>query len=67
MSEYQYYEFLAIDCPLTQKQIDEVPRFSSPAEITATSFVNVYQWGDFKGDPDLLVCRYFDLMVYYAN
>jgi hypothetical protein len=67
MSEYQYYEFLAVDRPLTRKQIDEVREFSTRAEITSTRFVNQYHWGDFRGDPDLLVSKYFDLMLYYAN
>ncbi|HEX4794678.1 MAG TPA: hypothetical protein VH370_12835 [Humisphaera sp.] len=67
MSEYQYYEFLAIDHPLTRKQMSEVREFSTRAEITATRFVNEYNWGNFKGKPDLMVTRYFDLMYYYAN
>ena len=67
MSEYQYYEFLAIDHPLTRKQMSEVREFSTRAEITATRFVNEYNWGNFKGKPDLMVTKYFDLMYYYAN
>jgi hypothetical protein len=67
MSEYQYYEFLAIDRPLTRKQINEVRQWSTRAEITSTSFVNEYHFGDFHGDPELLVNKYFDVMVYFAN
>ena len=67
MSEYQYYEFLAIDHPLSRKQIYQVREFSTRAEITSTRFVNEYHWGNFKGNPDLLVTKYFDLMLYYAN
>lgn len=67
MSEYQYYEFLAIDRPLTQKQIGEVRQFSTRAEITSTHFVNEYHFGNFHGDPDLLISKYFDVMVYFAN
>ena len=51
MSEYQYYEFLALDRPLTTEQRAELRSISSRAEITATRFVNEYQWGDLKGDP----------------
>lgn len=51
MSEYQYYEFLALDQPLTAEQRAELRSISSRAEITATRFVNEYQWGDLKGDP----------------
>lgn len=51
MSEYQYYEFLAVDRPLDDAERAEVRCLSTRARITATSFVNEYHWGDFKGDP----------------
>ena len=52
MSEYRYYEFQALDRPLTQEQISELRAYSSRARITPSSFVNVYNSGDFKGNPD---------------
>src|SRR5687768_10277739 len=67
MSEYQYYEFQAIDRPLTQKEIEELGELSSRAEITSTSFTNTYNYGDFRGDPTKLMWRYFDAFVYVAN
>ena len=67
MSEYQYYEFLAIDKPLTPKQMAELRARSSRASITPTSFVNDYQWGNLKGDPADWMRRYFDAHVYVAN
>jgi hypothetical protein len=67
MSEYQYYEFLALDQPLTTKQRAELRSISSRAEITATRFVNEYEWGDLKGDPRKMVERYFDAFLYLAN
>jgi hypothetical protein len=67
MSEYQYYEFLALDKPLTDKQRAELLELSTRAEISATRFVNEYQWGDFGGDPELLMERYFDAFLYLAN
>lgn len=39
MSEYQYYEFVAIDCPLDERRMGEVRALSTRADITATSFV----------------------------
>jgi hypothetical protein len=43
MSEYQYYEFVAIDQPLTcDDMADGMRSRSSRAAITATSFVNEY-------------------------
>ena len=67
MSEYQYYEFLALDRPLTDKQRAELRSLSTRAEITATRFVNEYHWGDLKGDPQKMVERYFDAFLYLAN
>jgi len=67
MSEYQYYEFLALDRPLTEKQRAELRSISTRAEITATRFVNEYQWGDLKADPRKMVERYFDAFLYLAN
>ncbi len=40
---------------------------SARATITPVSFTNEYHWGDFKGDPDKLMQRYFDAHVYLAN
>jgi len=67
MSEYQYYEFLALDRPLTDKQRAELRSLSTRAEITATRFVNEYHWGDLKGDPRKMMERYFDAFLYLAN
>ncbi len=67
MSEYQYYEFVAIDRSLTRAEMAELRSRSSRATITATSFVNEYNWGDLKGDPADWMRRYFDAFVYTAN
>ena len=58
MSEYQYYEFCAIDRPLDARQQRELRALSTRARITSTRLVNTYRWGDFKGDPRLLMSRY---------
>jgi hypothetical protein len=47
VSEYQYYEFLAVDRPLDDRQQAEVRSLSTRAAITATSFINEYHWGNF--------------------
>ncbi|MGI8553896.1 MAG: hypothetical protein ACR2PL_24375 [Dehalococcoidia bacterium] len=67
MSEYQYYEFQAIDRPLTKEEMDALRAISSRATITSTRLVNVYHYGDFKGEPLVLMQRYFDAHVYVAN
>jgi len=67
MSEYQYYEFLAVDRPLDAADQAALRALSTRARITATGFVNHYEWGDFGGDPRCLMERYFDLFLYLAN
>ncbi|WP_028102825.1 hypothetical protein [Pseudoduganella violaceinigra] len=67
MSEYQYYEFAALDQPLTKAQQAELRACSSRAEITTGSFVNEYHWGDLKADPFEWMEDYFDAHVYSSN
>ncbi len=67
MSEYQYYEFQAIDRPLGGAERETLRALSTRARITASSFTNSYEWGDFKGDPARLMENWFDLHLYLAN
>jgi len=67
MSEYQYYEFQALDRPLTRDEQAYLRALSTRARITPTSFTNEYNWGDFKGDPRKLVARYFDARTCLAS
>lgn len=67
MSEYQYYEFLAIDRPLTGKEIDHLRGISTRAQITPVSFINEYSWGGLKADPRDFMRRFFDVHVFLAN
>ena len=67
MSEYQYYEFLAIDRPLGDAEQAQVRSLSTRARISSTSFVNEYHWGDFRGNPNRLMERYYDAHLYVAN
>ena len=67
MSEYQYYEFAAIDRPLTPAQMAELRAVSTRADITSRGFRNHYEWGDLKADPADWMRRYFDAFVYTAN
>lgn len=67
MSEHQYYEFEAVDRRLTLAQQMELRALSSRAEISATRFTNTYNYGSFRGDPDALMARFFDLHLHLAN
>lgn len=67
MSEYHYYEFQAIDRPLTGAQMAALRACSSRATITSTRFVNCYSYGRFKGDERKWMERYFDAFLFQAN
>ena len=67
MSEFQYYEFVAIDNPLTHAVQKKLRAITSRAIITPTRLINTYEFGEFKGDPHALVTRHFDAFLYYAN
>jgi len=67
VSEYQYYEFRALDRRLTAEQQQRLRSLSSRAEISATRFTNEYSFGDFHGDPGRLLEEYFDAYLYAAN
>ncbi len=67
MSEYQYYDFKAIDHALTKTEMAALRSISMRAVITSTSFTNHYEWGDLKADPIKLLEKYFDAFVYVTN
>ena len=67
MSEYQYYEFQAVDRPLSKAEMAELRALTSRATITPSLLRNVYQWGSFKGNPAQLIEKYFDAFLYEAN
>ena len=67
MSEYQYYDFKAIDHALTKTEMAALRAISTRAVITTTSFTNHYEWGGLKADPLKLLEKYFDASVYVAN
>ncbi len=67
MSEYQYYEFQAIDRPLTPKEQEEIKALSSRAQVTPTQATFLYNYGDFRGKPEKVLTQHFDMMFYIAN
>lgn len=67
MSEYQYYEFQAVDRPLTKEEQRELRSASTRATITATRFTNHYEWGHFKGNSSVWMEKYFDAFLYLAD
>lgn len=51
MSEYPYYEFAAVDRPLTSREQAETRDCSTRAGITSGSFSNENHRGGLKGEP----------------
>jgi hypothetical protein len=67
MSEFQFYEFQAIDRPLNSEDQKYVQSLSSRVKLTATNAQFLYNYGDFRGEPEKLLDRCFDIFVYVAN
>ena len=67
MSEYQYYEFLAVDRPLTEAEQKAVSRLSSRVEPHPRRAVFTYSYSDFPGNPEKVLAQYYDAMLYLAN
>ena len=67
MSEYQYYEFLALDQPLSAEDLAYVRTLSRRVQSTPTQAMFTYSYGDFPGDPVNLLAKHYDVMLYLAN
>src|ERR1700694_3342100 len=67
MSEYQRYEFMTIDRPLTRVQLDAVNALSSHIEASSTHALIEYHWGYFKHNPIDVLHKFFDGFLYWAN
>ena len=67
MSTYQYYEFQAIDQPLTGEEQRAVAQLSSRVEPHPRQAVFVYHWSSFRGNPREVLLKYYDAMLYMAN
>ncbi|PDW00343.1 hypothetical protein [Candidatus Chloroploca asiatica] len=67
MSEYQYYEFQAVDRPLTAEQKAAMRKLSSRVELSATQAVFNYAYSNFRGEPLKVLEQHFDALLYIAN
>ena len=67
MSEYQYYRFERQEGLLSASQKNDLRQISSRAEISASHFSVVYNYGNLKASPDELMAEYFDIGFYFAN
>src|SRR6266536_2389232 len=66
MSEYQYYEFAAIDGPISDEGLRYARGCSSRANVSRVRWQNTYTFGDFHGSVDTLI-KYYDAHLYIAN
>lgn len=67
MSEYQYYEFQAIDRPLSPEEQEAVARLSSRVHPHPRRAVFTYSWSGFPGSADEVLARYYDALLYMAS
>jgi hypothetical protein len=67
MSEYQFYEFQAIDRPLTAEEQSYIHSLSSRVKLAGGNAQFTYSYGDFRGKVEDVLDRCFDMMVYVAN
>jgi hypothetical protein len=67
VSTYQYYEFQAIDRPLSPEEQEAVARLSSRVRPHPRRAVFVYHWSNFRGRAEDVLVRYYDAMLFVAN
>jgi hypothetical protein len=68
MSEYQYYEFQAIDRPLTPEEQRAVAQLSSRVDPHPWQAVFTYSFGgDLRRGAKDLLAEYYDALLYLAN
>jgi hypothetical protein len=66
MSEYQYYEFVAVAGPISDEGLRYARGCSSRAEVSRFRWRNVYHFGDFHGNEETLL-KHYDAHFYIAN
>lgn len=67
MSDYQYYEFRALDKALTEQEQRSIAGLSSRAQVTPNSASFVYNYGSFRADPTKLLIEHFDALFYVST
>lgn len=67
MSEYQFYEFRAIDKPLSKEDKAQIGSWSKRTNPSNTGAIFTYSYGDFPKDVIAVMEKYFDAMFYIAN
>src|SRR5437762_5938862 len=66
MSEYQYFEFAAVDGRISDEGLRYARGCSSRANVLRVRWQNTYTFGDFHGNVHTLL-KYYDAHFYIAN
>jgi hypothetical protein len=67
VSEYQYYEFQAVDRPLTHEEQQAVAALSSRVAPHPRRAVFTYHWSGFPGKAEEILTRYYDALLYVTS
>jgi hypothetical protein len=67
MSEYQYFEFQAIDRPLTGEQQAVMRRISHKVDLSPVRAAFTYHAGSFNAEPAALLAQHFDAMIHLTG
>lgn len=67
MSEYQYYDFYAIDKALSPAQRKKIETYSSRSSPSARRATFVYNYSNFRYEPAAVLYDFFDIAIYVAN
>jgi hypothetical protein len=67
MNEFQFYEFQTIDKLLTTDQQTSLSYLSQTAQINNRQAIFTYSYGDLPRQPEDLVARLFDAMLYLST
>ena len=66
MSEYRYFEFAAIDGPISDEGLRYARGCSSRANVSRVRWQNTYTFGDFHGSVNTLL-KHYDARFYIAS
>lgn len=66
MSEYQFYDFAAVDAPISDEGLRYARQCSRTAIVSNVRWQNTYNYDDFRGSVATLL-KYYDAHYYIAN
>jgi hypothetical protein len=67
MSEYQYFEFQALDRPLTGGQQSAMRRISHHVDLTPVRAAFTYTAASFNAEPRAILAEHFDAMIHLTG